>query len=230
LANAEILPLDVEAYAGAIRDFVRKLEDIPGIREQVDLAGLVGRTRALRAAGRRLNERIDAALAKDQPGEGDRDRINRALLDFEGNWANPAGIPGRPWFKHLLYAPRYTYAAMTLPGITEAAEAGDWSRAREQAGLVAAAIAKNTALLEAAGREVESFAAPADSLQGRLEAIRAGFDGRMAVYAKNLATGGTTALDADAAYETFSVIKGPLMAAVHERAKEGTPSLYNRAT
>ena len=42
------------------------------------------------------------------------------------------GIPDRPWFKHALYAPRYTYAAMSLPGVREAAEAGDWELARSQ--------------------------------------------------------------------------------------------------
>jgi N-acetylated-alpha-linked acidic dipeptidase len=37
-----------------------------------------------------------------------------------------------PWFKHGLYAPRYTYAAMSLPGVREAAEASNWTEARRQ--------------------------------------------------------------------------------------------------
>jgi hypothetical protein len=40
---------------------------------------------------------------------------------------------------------------LTLPGITEAAEKGDWPVAREQARLVAEAIARNTTLLTKAG-------------------------------------------------------------------------------
>ena len=71
-------------------------------------------------------------------------------MRFERNWLNPAGIPGRPWFKHLVFAPRYTYAAMTLPGITEAAEKGDWKTAREQAALVSDAVTRNTDLLRGA--------------------------------------------------------------------------------
>ena len=42
------------------------------------------------------------------------------------------GIPGRPWFRHALYAPRYTYAAMSLPGVTEALEAGDLALAAKE--------------------------------------------------------------------------------------------------
>jgi beta-lactamase class A len=230
LANAEILPVDVEAYAAAIRDFVSKLADIPGASDELDLADLVKKTRALRGAGRRLNERIVEALAKDEPGEAARDRINRALLDFEGNWANPAGIPGRPWFKHLLYAPRYTYAAMTLPGITEAAEARDWPRAREQAALVAAAIEKNTRLADEAARPLDAFAPQAESLEAKLQRIHDTVDGRMAVYVENVATGETLGIDADSPYETFSVIKVPIMATVLQRVKEGRLRLDERVT
>ena len=72
---------------------------------------------------------------------------------MESNWLDPAGIPGRPWFKHLLYAARYTYAHLEYPGLTEAAEAGDWKTANEQAQILDAAIVRNTALLRTAGAD-----------------------------------------------------------------------------
>jgi N-acetylated-alpha-linked acidic dipeptidase len=230
LANAQILPVDVEAYASAIRDFLRSLDEVPGLRDALDLGDLVRKTRSLRAAGRRLNQRVAEALEKDPPDDATTDRINRALLDFEGNWANPSGIPGRPWFKHLLYAPRYTYAAMTLPGITEATEAKDWTRAREQAALVATALEKNTALADDAATRLAAFAPPSGSLEAQLRAIRDGVDGRMAVYVENVATGETLGIDADSAYETFSVIKVPIMATVLQRVKEGKLRLDDRIT
>ena len=71
---------------------------------------------------------------------------------------------------------------------------------------------------------------PAGSLEERLRAIREGFDGRMAIYAENVATGESFAIDADSAYETFSVIKVPIMAAVLQRVKEGQLSLSDRIT
>jgi N-acetylated-alpha-linked acidic dipeptidase len=33
---------------------------------------------------------------------------------------DPPGIPGRPWFRHLIYAPLPSYRAETLPAIREA--------------------------------------------------------------------------------------------------------------
>ena len=55
-------------------------------------------------------------------------------------------------------------------------------------------------------------------------------DGRLGVYVENVATGERVAIDADSSYETFSVIKVPLMAAVLERVREGRLSLSDRIT
>jgi beta-lactamase class A len=52
----------------------------------------------------------------------------------------------------------------------------------------------------------------------------------MGIYVENLATGERVAIDADASYETFSVIKVPLMATVLERVREGRLSLTDRIT
>ena len=65
---------------------------------------------------------------------------NEAMRAVEQHFLNNSGIPGRPWFKHVLYAPKYTYAAMALPGVQEAVDRGDWAQAREQLAVVAAKI------------------------------------------------------------------------------------------
>jgi hypothetical protein len=36
----------------------------------------------------------------------DLQQYNQSILKAESNWLNPDGIPGRPWFKHLLYCAR----------------------------------------------------------------------------------------------------------------------------
>ncbi len=65
------------------------------------------------------------------------------------------GIPGRPWFQHLLYAARFTYAHLELPGLTEAAEKHDWETAKQQLSLLEAAVARNAQLLREARAELE---------------------------------------------------------------------------
>jgi N-acetylated-alpha-linked acidic dipeptidase len=80
-------------------------------------------------------------------------------MQVERNWCIPDGIPGRPWWKHSLYGARYTYAHLELPGLTEAAEAGEWQRAAEQAKILESALAKNTDLLQHARHELDSISA-----------------------------------------------------------------------
>jgi N-acetylated-alpha-linked acidic dipeptidase len=230
LANAEILPFDFEPYAAALRDFIREAEAIPGAAGELDMAALAAQARLLRLQARRLGWRMERLLGAGSPSQALADRVNGRILRFERNWIDERGIPGRPWFKHLLYAPRYTYAAMTLPGITEAAEAGDWKRARAEAERVREAIARNADLLENAAADLDGAAAPPGPLEARLRSIRDRFDGRMAIYLENVATGETLGIDADSEYETFSVIKVPIMAEVFRRAERGTLNLSERVT
>lgn len=227
LANAEILPYDFDRYGAAIRDFVREVheEDPEG---HVDWSDLVDETKAFHAAGRRLAARTGRALESDALEPELAAEVNEKLMRVEGNWRDPAGIPGRPWFKHLLYAPKYTYAAMVLPGITEALEQKDWDRAKDQERRVASALSENERLLDSVSADLESFAVPSESLEAKLRAVRESFDGRMAIYVDNLSRGEITAIDADSLYETFSVIKVPIMAEVLRRVKEGRLSLSQR--
>ncbi len=68
-------------------------------------------------------------------------------MQVERNWLNPDGIPGRPWFKHILYGARFTYAHLELPGLTEAVEKQDWPTANQQAEILRQALVNNTKLV-----------------------------------------------------------------------------------
>ena len=74
--------------------------------------------------------------------------IDRALLGAEAAWLDPDGLPGRPWYRHLIYAPKPTYAPEVLPGVAEAAAAGDRIRLEEQVKRLTAAIDRAAAMLE----------------------------------------------------------------------------------
>jgi beta-lactamase class A len=65
-------------------------------------------------------------------------------------------------------------------------------------------------------------------LRAQIQEIRGAFPGNMAVYMKNLKTGEEVAIDADTIYETFSVIKVPIMAEVFHQAESGKLPLDQR--
>ena len=151
LANSDILPFDFAANALALREFLGELERREKITpEQVDLGRLYERIRGFEAAGKQLREVTMRDLASGNISPEKIQRLNQQLLQVESNWLDPAGIPGRPWFQHLLYSSRYTYAHLEFPGLTEAVEAANWKLAAEQARLLETALTKNTELLRSA--------------------------------------------------------------------------------
>jgi N-acetylated-alpha-linked acidic dipeptidase len=155
LANAEILPYDFDSYGENIRQFVVDLNLANHVSGHIELASLQQRISDFQAAGRDLNLAIAQAISSGRLDAATAARVNQQLMQVERNWCNPQGIPGRPWFKHSLYAARYTYAHLELPGLTEAAEVGDWNVAAEQAKILEDELAKNTELLKQTRRSLE---------------------------------------------------------------------------
>jgi N-acetylated-alpha-linked acidic dipeptidase len=154
LANAEVLPFDFAFYADNIRQFVEELQKKKEAEQHFDFKPLLARVAQFESEGRTLNQAIERGLASGKLGGPRSQQINRSIMQVEANWLNPEGIPGRPWFKHILYAARFTYAHLELPGLTEAIERSDWKAAAEQGKILEDALAKNAALLHAASVEL----------------------------------------------------------------------------
>jgi N-acetylated-alpha-linked acidic dipeptidase len=147
LANADLLPFDFASYADNIRQFVAELSKGKDM-SQLDLNPVQESIREFEAAGNRLNASVQKALASGKIDPKIAASLNHGMMQVERNWLNPDGIPGRPWFKHILYGARYTYAHLELPGLTEAVEKQDWPTARQQAKILQQALARNTQLLD----------------------------------------------------------------------------------
>jgi N-acetylated-alpha-linked acidic dipeptidase len=83
--------------------------------------------------------------------------LDEILRQAERALTRPLGLPGRPWFRHQVYAPGYYtgYGVKTLPGVREALEMRHWKSAEEQAVI--------------AGRTLEGFAALIDRARALLE-------------------------------------------------------------
>jgi N-acetylated-alpha-linked acidic dipeptidase len=67
-----------------------------------------------------------------------QNELNEILYKVERSLINEKGLPGRPWYKHQIYAPGcYTgYGVKTLPGIREAIEQRKWIEAQENIEIV----------------------------------------------------------------------------------------------
>jgi N-acetylated-alpha-linked acidic dipeptidase len=83
--------------------------------------------------------------------------LNDNLIQTEHKLTNPEGLPRRPWYKHLIYAPGfYTgYGAKTLPGIREGIEEKRYQEAEREVTRVAQALENYAAAIDAASGELE---------------------------------------------------------------------------
>jgi len=164
LANADLLPFDFASYADNVRQFVNDLSksnektmrgqppSAAGTGEAQlhppDLKPVLADIDAFEAAGKKLNESLKRKCASGQIDPELAAELNHGMMQVERNWLNPDGIPGRPWFKHILYGARFTYAHLELPGLTEAVEKQDWATAQQQTKILQRAIRQNTELLK----------------------------------------------------------------------------------
>jgi N-acetylated-alpha-linked acidic dipeptidase len=184
LANADLLPFDFATYASNIRQFVNDMaaETIFKNRDDFDLSAKYAKEHAADAkqvvpkstyeirgldlskvrkeiddfevAGKNLNESLNHRLSSGPLDPKLAATLNSGMMQVERNWLNPDGIPGRPWFKHILYGARFTYAHLELPGLTEAVEKQDWPAAKQQAEILERALHNNTQLLDELNRRL----------------------------------------------------------------------------
>jgi N-acetylated-alpha-linked acidic dipeptidase len=84
-------------------------------------------------------------------------RVNALLIRSERVLLSPEGLRGRPWFRHLLYAPGvYSgYGAKTLPGAREAIELERYSEADGEIARIARVLQDEAALADSAAAELE---------------------------------------------------------------------------
>ena len=149
LAQADVLPLDFQFYGDTINQFLTELEKNKSYdAAKLNLAPAHEAAKKLEAASASALTLLQPALASGKLDAAQTASINQLLMKGEANFIQPGGIPGRPWFKHILYSARYTYAHLELPAITEAVESGDWPGAQHQTAVLIRALDAETALTQ----------------------------------------------------------------------------------
>jgi N-acetylated-alpha-linked acidic dipeptidase len=148
LAECDFVPLDYAAYAREVRSYLDETQRAAQKRSLVvNLSPARAATERWESAGRSVIEAANRAL---EAGDKARvERLHKSLLKVERALLDPAGLVGRPWFKHLIYAPRPTYKPLVLPALTEAIEAGDRARATAEAERLTRALNRAAAAIEA---------------------------------------------------------------------------------
>jgi len=162
LADADVLPFRFQSLTSHISDYVDEVQKLADdMRKETADRNAVIEADAYRLAAdptetyippepkpevpylnfapleNGLEDLKEAASAADKALMNSTDgnaRLNDALAMVERAMISEDGLPRRPWFTHLVYAPGfYTgYGVKTLPGVREAIEERKWDEAENE--------------------------------------------------------------------------------------------------
>ncbi len=144
-ANADILPFKYSNYASQVAGYLDSLN-----AQQVEQYGNVvvsfnpemAQANAWQQAAAALESKSEAILAANpavpDAWAGKVAFINQGLLQQERDLTQAKGLPDRPWFRHVIYAPGvYTgYAVQYLSALEDSLQAGEWSKVRNYKALL----------------------------------------------------------------------------------------------
>jgi N-acetylated-alpha-linked acidic dipeptidase len=145
MASEDVLPFDYEDYAKEIGQYLKAAED----KSKETFGDKSPSFADAEQAASRFEKAGAQMLHVEGSFKGDPAKVNQAIRDTERAFLID-GLPDRPWFKHAIYAPgKYTgYAAVVIPGVNEAIDAGDLPLTQEQLKVLTSAINKAAETLE----------------------------------------------------------------------------------
>jgi len=122
-----------------------KVEELP---PTINFAPLDKASADLTAAAADYEKAFTAKSSSGNPA------VNQQLIDSERTLLDPGGLPHRPWFQNMVYAPGfYTgYGVKTLPAVREAIEQKDWPIVDNGIIRTAAALEREADLLKSAAK------------------------------------------------------------------------------
>jgi N-acetylated-alpha-linked acidic dipeptidase len=169
-AGAEVVPFRFAPYGEALRDYVddlrrmiaRKARTIePNARHPFavyeDLPSVVTAVRVFQTQANLVDKATAVYTDSTTRSDEKLGKLNDLLVRVERAFLMPAGLPGRPWFKHAIYAPGLTtgYACWPLPGVRQAVIESDVKMMEPQVIALVARIEAATDAMKAVLKFIE---------------------------------------------------------------------------
>uniref|UniRef100_A0A3Q3WGA2 Aminopeptidase NAALADL1 n=1 Tax=Mola mola TaxID=94237 RepID=A0A3Q3WGA2_MOLML len=125
LADSQLLPLDVNQYADSLRKYTQSIAQLaqkhPEEMEtyKVSFDALFSAVENFTVASRDFHERLHT-LNREDPLQVRI--VNDQLMYLERAFIDPLGLPGRPFYRHVIFAPssHNKYVGESFPGIYDA--------------------------------------------------------------------------------------------------------------
>ncbi|XDV32860.1 hypothetical protein PO909_003554, partial [Leuciscus waleckii] len=125
LADSLILPLDCTEYASSLSKYANSIHQLalkhPAAMQQFGISfdSLFSAVENFTVAARDFHQRLDQL---DTSNALDVRMVNDQLMYLERAFIDPLGLPGRPFYRHVIFAPssHNKYAGESFPGIYDA--------------------------------------------------------------------------------------------------------------
>src|SRR5579862_2585462 len=166
LATSQIVPFNATNYTNKIKSYLISLEsllqattgpDFETYKRKINLDHLQTAIHDLAKYAKHLDSKANDLIRQpvtrkcflsgwiciSRTRRNEIKRVNKEYLEFERGFIGK-GLPGRPVYKHVIYAPGTWegYAGLTFPSIREAIEERRWDEAREQVREIAKLLKK----------------------------------------------------------------------------------------
>uniref|UniRef100_A0AAZ3SDM7 Aminopeptidase NAALADL1 n=1 Tax=Oncorhynchus tshawytscha TaxID=74940 RepID=A0AAZ3SDM7_ONCTS len=125
LADSQLLPLDASQYAGSLTKYAHTIAQLGQkhpdalVKYGVSFDSLFSAVENFTVAARDFHERL-TTLDRTDPIQ--IRMVNDQLMYLERAFVDPLGLPGRPFYRHVIFAPssHNKYAGESFPGIYDA--------------------------------------------------------------------------------------------------------------
>lgn len=151
MADADVLPYDFAQYGKEAGEYIMASQK----RAEEVFAGHSPDFKPAIAAAHRLATAGEKISALQKAPSTDNLDLNAKLVAADRALLLGSGLPGRPWFKHTVYAPgkHAGYAAAVIPGVNDSIDDKSFLGLQEQLAALTFALKQAATILEEEGKK-----------------------------------------------------------------------------
>ena len=148
MADCDVLPYDFEQYGKEVGEYIAAAEK----RAAALPSGNSLEFGRASEAAKRLAEAGAKMAAVQKNSSGDVTGLNAKLVEADRALLLKSGLPGRPWFRHAIFAPgkHAGYAAAVIPGVNDSIDEKDFSELSKQLRALTSSLDRAASILEEA--------------------------------------------------------------------------------
>eukprot|EP01135_Chromosphaera_perkinsii_P001564 Nk52_evm34s207 gene=Nk52_evmTU34s207 len=158
LADMPFIPMDLNAYGDNLERYMTHISESSGEALKKEGISLAMMKKAIDGFKKKASSFHKFVKSKTNLFNTDRASVspflmrglNDCMMLIDRSFISPSGLPGRPWFKHVVFAPakHNSYAGSSFPAIADNIFDKNWSELKIQLSLIVSLIETATSHID----------------------------------------------------------------------------------